>query len=410
MVDGVWRRPCEDPVTTHGRHRRRSERRCPPDSAAPSSGGLAPRWWWSTSAAPTSTRSRRSRWGRERRRLRGSAGGGGQSGVASSGVHPSGVRTRRRRRWAVLPQGAGTGRVRPGKSAGRISRRPAAGERRRVVVTKQYASAFFGTSLASTLTAMGVDTTLICGFHPAGVCGPPPSMPSSMVSCRWWWPMPVAIGPLSRIGPTCSTCAAKYAEVVDEAAAIAALERATSPPVSLRGTVFRPAITSLPTGSGATTPTCEPDRRAAARRPHRRRTRAGGPRRVGAADLPAAAVEADLTATFPPGHVHAGRRRTARPGRARGIRRPRWWSARPGGHHLRPGHRLRLDRAGLLLPLLVVLARAPAARAVEAGLFTDEERRRERLRREGAAPDGHRAPMRWPTSPARRSRPPTPTS
>ena len=31
-----------------------------------------------------------------------------------------------------------------------------------VVVTKQYASAFFGTSLASTLTAMGADTTVIC--------------------------------------------------------------------------------------------------------------------------------------------------------------------------------------------------------------------------------------------------------
>jgi len=37
-----------------------------------------------------------------------------------------------------------------------------------VVVTKQYASAFFGTSLASTLTAMGVDTTLICGMSTSG--------------------------------------------------------------------------------------------------------------------------------------------------------------------------------------------------------------------------------------------------
>jgi maleamate amidohydrolase len=37
-----------------------------------------------------------------------------------------------------------------------------------VVVTKQYASAFFGTSLASTLTAMGVDTLLITGFSTSG--------------------------------------------------------------------------------------------------------------------------------------------------------------------------------------------------------------------------------------------------
>jgi maleamate amidohydrolase len=37
-----------------------------------------------------------------------------------------------------------------------------------VVVTKQYASAFFGTSLASTLTAGGIDTLLIVGFSTSG--------------------------------------------------------------------------------------------------------------------------------------------------------------------------------------------------------------------------------------------------
>lgn len=37
-----------------------------------------------------------------------------------------------------------------------------------VVVIKQYASAFFGTSLASTLTGMGVDTLLITGFSTSG--------------------------------------------------------------------------------------------------------------------------------------------------------------------------------------------------------------------------------------------------
>jgi maleamate amidohydrolase len=37
-----------------------------------------------------------------------------------------------------------------------------------VVVTKQYASAFFGTSLASTLTAQGIDTVYLCGLSTSG--------------------------------------------------------------------------------------------------------------------------------------------------------------------------------------------------------------------------------------------------
>lgn len=37
-----------------------------------------------------------------------------------------------------------------------------------LIVTKQYASAFFGTSLASTLTALGVDTTIIIGLSTSG--------------------------------------------------------------------------------------------------------------------------------------------------------------------------------------------------------------------------------------------------
>ncbi len=37
-----------------------------------------------------------------------------------------------------------------------------------VVVTKQYASAFFGTSLASTLRALGVDTVVLGGFSTSG--------------------------------------------------------------------------------------------------------------------------------------------------------------------------------------------------------------------------------------------------
>lgn len=37
-----------------------------------------------------------------------------------------------------------------------------------VVVTKQYASAFFGTSLASTLAADGIDTVMVCGVSTSG--------------------------------------------------------------------------------------------------------------------------------------------------------------------------------------------------------------------------------------------------
>ena len=37
-----------------------------------------------------------------------------------------------------------------------------------VVITKQYASAFFGTCLASTLTGLGIDTLLLAGFSTSG--------------------------------------------------------------------------------------------------------------------------------------------------------------------------------------------------------------------------------------------------
>ncbi|MFN5783808.1 MAG: N-carbamoylsarcosine amidohydrolase [Novosphingobium sp.] len=45
------------------------------------------------------------------------------------------------------------------------SLQPQAGE---LVITKQYASSFFGTTLAATLTAMGVDTLLITGLSTSG--------------------------------------------------------------------------------------------------------------------------------------------------------------------------------------------------------------------------------------------------
>lgn len=48
---------------------------------------------------------------------------------------------------------------------GALTLAPAPGE---TVVTKQYASAFFGTSLASTLTALKVDTLVIAGVSTSG--------------------------------------------------------------------------------------------------------------------------------------------------------------------------------------------------------------------------------------------------
>ena len=51
----------------------------------------------------------------------------------------------------------------PGEIAAEVAPRP--GE---VVVTKQYASAFFGTSLASTLLALRVDTVVVAGFSTSG--------------------------------------------------------------------------------------------------------------------------------------------------------------------------------------------------------------------------------------------------
>jgi maleamate amidohydrolase len=58
----------------------------------------------------------------------------------------------------VLEWGNPLGDLTPG-----LERRPD-----EIMVTKQYPSAFFGTSLAATLTAMGVDTVLLCGLTTSG--------------------------------------------------------------------------------------------------------------------------------------------------------------------------------------------------------------------------------------------------
>ena len=57
----------------------------------------------------------------------------------------------------------GSGHPERGEFADELA--PVEGE---VVITKQYASAFFGTTLAPTLTSMGVDTLLIAGVSTSG--------------------------------------------------------------------------------------------------------------------------------------------------------------------------------------------------------------------------------------------------
>jgi maleamate amidohydrolase len=89
---------------------------------------------------------------------------------------------------------------------------PVAGE---TVISKQYASAFFGTSLASTLTALGVDTVLIAGLSTSGC------VRASAVDCCQHGFVPVvvreAVGDRAA-GPheaNLFDLQAKYAEVAD---------------------------------------------------------------------------------------------------------------------------------------------------------------------------------------------------
>lgn len=94
---------------------------------------------------------------------------------------------------------------------------PVAGE---TVITKQYASAFFGTSLASTLTALHVDTVLIAGLSTSGC------VRASAVDCcqHGFVPFVVreAVGDRAP-GPheaSLFDLQAKYAEVIDLDAAL----------------------------------------------------------------------------------------------------------------------------------------------------------------------------------------------
>ena len=99
---------------------------------------------------------------------------------------------------------------------------PVAGE---TVITKQYASAFFGTTLSSTLTALGCDTLLIAGVSTSGCI-----RATAVDGCQHGFiPLVVreAVGDRAA-GPheaNLFDLQAKYAEVVDLAAAEAYLAR-----------------------------------------------------------------------------------------------------------------------------------------------------------------------------------------
>lgn len=93
-----------------------------------------------------------------------------------------------------------------------------------LVVTKQYASAFFGTSLASTLTAAGVDTLLIAGVSTSGCV-----RATATDACQHGF-VPIVVR--DAVGDrhekvhesNLFDLQAKYAEVMDEAAVTTYLE------------------------------------------------------------------------------------------------------------------------------------------------------------------------------------------
>lgn len=96
-----------------------------------------------------------------------------------------------------------------------------------LVVVKQYASAFFGTSLATTLHAAGIDTVVVVGVSTSGC------VRASVVDAiqHGFVPLVVedAVGDRAREPHVAnlSDLRTKYAEVVDESLAIAYLEGRT---------------------------------------------------------------------------------------------------------------------------------------------------------------------------------------
>lgn len=99
-----------------------------------------------------------------------------------------------------------------------------------VVLVKQYASAFFGTTLATTLTALGADTVLIAGVSTSGC------VRASAVDALQHGFVPLvirqAVGDRDPRPHEASLfdLQAKYADVVDEDTVIAWLASGTGPP------------------------------------------------------------------------------------------------------------------------------------------------------------------------------------
>lgn len=102
---------------------------------------------------------------------------------------------------------------------------PRAGE---PVIVKQYASAFFGTSLASTLTALGVDTVVIAGVSTSGCV-----RATAVDACQHGFVPVVARDAVGDRNPAPHEAnlfdlQAKYAEVVSEQEALEYLKGASS--------------------------------------------------------------------------------------------------------------------------------------------------------------------------------------
>jgi maleamate amidohydrolase len=98
-----------------------------------------------------------------------------------------------------------------------------------VVVLKQYASAFFGTSLASTLHAMGVDTVLLTGYSTSGCV-----RASGLDALQYGFIPYVVKDACADRDPrpheaNLFDLQAKYAEVVNEAEALALMAKARAP-------------------------------------------------------------------------------------------------------------------------------------------------------------------------------------
>lgn len=103
-----------------------------------------------------------------------------------------------------------------------------------VVITKQYASGFFGTSLAATLTALRVDTVVIAGVSTSG-CVRATATDAIQHGFR---PMVVADACGDRTTTihhaNLADLAAKYADIVDVEAAVAEFGARVPPPLRAR--------------------------------------------------------------------------------------------------------------------------------------------------------------------------------